>query len=224
MLFQFPFQASDCRRFWQLSLITGLLVLTMSWLALASYKSLKIKVEPAPTYPCHQKQGAVTLAADPYQTKEKILTAFDVKNLDKLGLVPILIIVTNEGDNPLLLSGSDVVLIDPKNQSIGQVPVDEVVQAILGQGKGTPKTGRTPLPFPMPKRGGHNEDAFELETDFVNKSLKETRVPPKTTVSGFVFFQLRDNLKSLAGHKIYVPEIQDLKTQEHLLFFEVEIK
>jgi hypothetical protein len=224
MLFRFPFPARGSCQFRRLSLTTGLLALTMAWSALAGYKSLKLKVEPAPTYPFHQRQGPVTIAADPYQTKEKILTAFDVKNLDKLGLIPILIIVTNDGDDPVLLSGSDVVLIDPKNQSIGQIPVDEVVQAILGQGKGTPKTGRMPLPFPIPKRGGHNDDAFELETDFVNKSLKETRVPPKSTVSGFAFFQLRDNHKSLEGYKIYVPEIRDLKTQEHLLFFEVEIK
>ena len=63
----------------------------------AGYKSLKVKVAPAGTYPSHQQQGVVTIAADPYETREKIKTAFDLKELDEAGIVPVHIIVTNDG-------------------------------------------------------------------------------------------------------------------------------
>ena len=209
------------RRF---SLYIGLLGLVLTGSAVAGYKSIRVKVDPASTYPCHQRQAAVTIAADAYLTKEKIHTAFDVKGLDKLRIVPIHIIVTNDGEDTVLLSGQDVTLLDPKNRSIGQIPVDEVVQALVSRGQRSSKTGRLPMPFPTPKRTGSSKDAFEIETDFTNKALKEARVSPKSTGSGFVFFQLRDNPEPFSGYKIYIPEIRNLRTKENLLFFEIELK
>ena len=38
---------------------------------IAGYKSLKVKIEPANSYAFHQQQGTITIAADPYETKEK---------------------------------------------------------------------------------------------------------------------------------------------------------
>ena len=198
------------------------LILTTS--VMGAYKSVRVKVDPASTYPCHQQQGPVTIAADAYWTKEKIRSAFDVKDLDKMGIVPIHIIITNDGEDPVLLSGPDVTLLDPKNHSIAQIPVDEVVQVLVNPGKGGSPGKSTPLPFPVPKRSGPSKDAFEIETDFTNKALKEARVAPKSTSAGFVFFQLRDNQKLLNGYKIYIPEIRNLRTQGNLLFFEIELK
>ncbi|HVN78847.1 MAG TPA: hypothetical protein VMW38_07600 [Terriglobia bacterium] len=202
----------------------GLIGLILTASVMGAYKSVRVKVDPASTYPCHQQQGSVTIAADAYWTKEKIRTAFDVKDLDKMGIVPIHIIVTNDGEDPVLLSGQDVTLLDPKNHSIAQTPVDEVVQALVNPGKGSSPGKQTPMPFPVPKRAGPSKDAFEIETDFTNKALKEARVAPKSTSAGFVFFQLRDNQKLLNGYKIYIPEIRNLRTQGNLLFFEIELK
>ncbi len=209
---------------WRSAFCGGLLALVLTTSVLGAYKSVRVKVDPASTYPGHQQQGAVTIAADAYWTKEKIRTAFDVKDLDRLGIVPIHIIVTNDGEDPVLLSGPDVTLLDPKNHSIAQIPVDEVIQALVNPGKGGSPGKRMPMPFPMPKRDGPSKDAFEIETDFTNKALKEARVAPKSTSSGFVFFQLRDNQKPLNGYKIYIPEIRNLRTQGNLLFFEIELK
>jgi len=202
----------------------GMFGLLLDVSSAGGYKSIRVKVDPAPSYPCHQQQGAVTIAADPYMTREKIRTAFDVKDLDKLGIIPINIIVTNEGEDPVLLSGPDVTLLAPKNHSIAQIPVDEVVQALVNPGKAGSVGKQTPTPFPIPKRAGPSKDAFEIETDFTNKALKEARVAPKSTASGFVFFPLRDNQKPLNGYKIYIPEIRNLRTQGNLLFFEIELK
>src|SRR5262249_58482403 len=75
-------------------IVTALLMLVT--VAFASYKSIKIKVDPAASYAFHVTQGQVTIAADPYETNEKVKTAFDLKDLDKLGVVPVNVIISNE--------------------------------------------------------------------------------------------------------------------------------
>jgi hypothetical protein len=190
----------------------------------AKYKSIKVKADPAISYAFHQRQGVVTIAADPYDTKEKLRTAFDIKDLEKLPVLPVHIIVTNEGEDLVSISGLDINLLDPNNHSLGPLPIEEVVRVIVTRGRSPSASPRSPGPFPMPQRDSIRGDAFEIETDFRNKALKEdARVPPKSTVSGFVFFQLPDNQKSLAGYKVYIPEVQNLRTRQNLLFFEIEL-
>jgi hypothetical protein len=190
--------------------------------AAAGYKSVRVKVEPAGSYAFHQKQGAITIAADPYETQDKIKTAFDLKELEKLGIVPVHLIVSNDGEDTISISGQDVNLLDANNRSFEPLPVDDVVRAVVY--KGNPRSNRAPSPIPLPRGEGRRGDAFEIETDLTNKALKELRVPPKTTLGGFVFFRLPNNRMRLGGYKVYVPEVRNLKTQQNLLFFEIELK
>lgn len=192
--------------------------------ALAGYKSPKVKVYPARSYPFQQTQSNVTIAADPYQTNQKIRTAFDVKDMERLGIMPVNMIISNDGEDLISVSGEDINLLDDKNRPIQSTAPEEVVQLILSKGKGPSSSGRTPSPIPLPRRQGLRGDAFEIETDFSNKALKETRVAPKTTASGFLFFRLPNKQTKLGGYKIYIPEIRNLKTKQNLLFFEIEIK
>ena len=200
-----------------------MLVLLVST-TLAGYKSIKVKVNAAKTYALHQSQGNVTIAVDPYETDEKIRTAFDIKGIGKLGIVPVNLIISNDGEDLVSVSGQDVNLLDDKNQSIESTPLEEVVQLILNRGKEPSASGRGRSPLPLPRRDSLRGDAFEIETDFTNKALKETRITPKSTASGFVFFRLPSKQMKLSGYKIYIPEIKNLKTKQNLLFFEIEIK
>ncbi len=190
---------------------------------LAGYKSPKVKLEAAGTYLFRQQQGAITIAADPYETQEKIKTAFDLKEMEKLGIIPIQVIVTNDGEDTISVSGQDINLLDSNNRSFEPLPVDEVVRAVVFKG-GSPRTSRGPSPLPFPRGGGRKGDAFEIETDLTNKALNDLRVPPKNTRGGFVFFRLPDNRMRLGGYKVYIPEIRNLKTRQNLLFFEIELK
>jgi hypothetical protein len=203
-------------------LLLVLLHLALASSALAGYKSPKVKVDAARSYPFQQTQSNVTIAADPYETNQKIRTAFDVKDMEKLGIVPVNIIISNEGEDLISVSGEDINLLDGKNRPIQSIAPEEVVQFILSRGKGP--SGRTPSPIPLPRREGLRGDAFEIETDFSNKALKEVRIAPKTTASGFLFFRLPNKQVKLSGYKIYIPEIRNLKTKQNLLFFEIEIK
>ena len=189
---------------------------------IAGYKSLKVKTESAKSYTFHQQQGAITIAADPYETKEKIKTAFDLKELEQMGIVPVHIIISNDGEDPIVISGADINLLDSNNRSFEPLPVDEVVRAVVY--KEGPRTSRSPSPIPFPRGSGRRGDAFEIETDLTNKSLRDLRVAPKTNAAGFVFFRLPNNRMRLGGYKVYIPEIRNLKTRQSLLFFEIDLK
>jgi hypothetical protein len=189
---------------------------------IAGYKSLKVKVEPANSYAFHQKQGTVTIAADPYETKEKIKTAFELKELEQMGIVPVHIIISNDGEDPIVISGQDINLLDSNNRSFESLPVDEVVRTVVY--KEGPRTSRGPSRMPFPRGSGRRGDAFEIETDLTNKSLRDLRVAPKSNAGGFVFFRLPDKRMNLGGYKVYMPEIRNLKTRQSLLFFEIDLK
>jgi hypothetical protein len=190
--------------------------------AVAGYKSLKVKTEPAKSYPFHQQQGAITIAVDPYETREKIKTAFDLKELEQRGIVPIHIIISNDGKDPVAISGKDINLLDSNNRSFEPLPVEDVVRAIVY--KEGPRTSRNPSPLPFPRRSGRRGDAFEIETDLTNKALRDLRVVPGGNSGGFVFFRLPNNRMKLEGYKVYIPEVRNLKTGQSLLFFEVDLK
>jgi hypothetical protein len=205
-------------------LAIGILTLVTTT-TLASYKSIKVKVNPARNYPFVASQGQVSIAADPYETNDKIKTAFDIKDMEKLGVVPVNVIITNESDDTILVSGQDINLLDEKNRSLESLNIEEVVHAVISKGK-SPST-RGPAPpsrLPVPQREGSRGDAFEIDMDFNNKALKELKIAPKTTASGFVFFRLPDRQMRLAGHKLYIPQVKNLRSKEDLLFFEIEIK
>jgi hypothetical protein len=192
---------------------------------LAGYKTVKVRVNPARSYPFVVSQGPVSVAADPYETNEKIRTAFDVKDMEKLGIVPVNVIITNEGEDTILVSGQDINLLDEKNHSLEALNVDEVVHAVISKGKSPSTRGPAASSrFPLPQHEGPRGDAFEIEMDFNNKALKEIRVAPKATASGFIFFRLPDRQMKLAGHKLYIPQIKNLESKQDLLFFEIEIK
>ena len=192
--------------------------------ASGAYKNLAVKVSPAEGYASRQSQGPVTIAADPYPSETRIRTAFDVKGLSKLGLVPINIIISNQGPDALSVNGATVTLLDPEYGSLQAIPPIEVVKMVLNQARGRSKTlGRFPLPRTRIPGSRLEKRVFEMETDFIRKSLKR-RIRPRATAWGFVFFQLPEKTSSLTDYKIIIPDIQNDKTKQNLLYYDIELK
>ena len=192
--------------------------------ASGAYKNLAVKVSPAEGYASRQSQGPVTIAADPYPSETRIRTAFDVKGLSKLGLVPINIIISNQGPYALSVNGATITLLDPEYGSLPAIPPIAVVKMVLNQARGRRRTlDRFPLPRTRIPGSRLEKRVFEMETDFIRKSLKR-RIRPRATAWGFVFFQLPEKQSSLTGYKIIISDIENDKTKQQLLYFDIELK
>jgi hypothetical protein len=190
----------------------------------AGYKRLKVKVEPVASYPCRSTQNRLTIAADPYNEKEKLLTAFDLKKMLEQGIVPLHLILANEGEHVITVNGEAVQLLDEKNRPAYALGVEEVMQQLVHFSPRRTIGPRSPIPLPGTGGGKSAGDLFEIEADLTNKLLKMVRINPKSTQDGFVFFRVPPEAQPLKGYRVYLPELRDLTARQDLVFFEIELK
>jgi hypothetical protein len=103
----------------------------------------------ASSYPGHQTQEGITIAAVPYITAEQAASAFGKVNPYERGILPVLVIIEN-GSGKALRLDLTAQFVDAANHHLDSIPPEDVLtyQAI----KKPPKIGPSnPLPIPLPK-------------------------------------------------------------------------
>src|SRR5215472_1788920 len=125
------------------------LALTVAWLAIPAVATdhASPPVQPATTFAAvevHDKEK-VAIAAEPYDTKQKE-SIFRVDYLGH-GVMPVRLIVTNNGDKPISLRDARI-LFQTKSgeriQAAGPVEVERLMTLKKREG------GRNPMPGPLP--------------------------------------------------------------------------
>ena len=202
--------------------------------AKGDYKNLAVEVGPVESYASRQSQGPVTIAADPYPSEARIRSVFDLKDLSNMGLVPINLIISNQGADALSVDGSTITLLDPQYGSLPALSPKEVVDMILRQNLRS-RVDLSPVPPPWPPfgrgRSRVGKHIFEIRDDIIRKSLKR-RVRPRATAWGFVFFQLPESrrlrdfrtMSRSSSYKIIIPNVENNRTKQKLLYFDIELR
>lgn len=170
------------------------------------------KPGPANSYPNHQTSEKVTIAAVPYDTPDLIRQAFGKAELQRYGVLPVLLVIQNDTGKALRLDSLSVELIGPDRQKIETTPAGDV--RYIGGGK-RPK-GRT-LPYPIPTGKRKNSlDVWEI----TGRAFAAKMLPPGDSANGFVYFQgvLRPQ------STIYLTGIREASTGRELLYFEIPIE
>jgi hypothetical protein len=193
--------------------------------ALALYASKEYeapKVLKAATYPAHDAHPTekITIAADPYNTSQKA-SIFRLKYLDK-GLLPINLIITNEGGTPVTLSKMSVQLVArERHAKLSPLDEDDIFRRMT-HAKRSDDVARTTVPLPFPtkhKVGGLKQE----DQDEVDHAMFQARaVEPNTTQAGFVFFDVSDLNNPLDGATLYVTGIRDGSGND-LMYFEIPL-
>ena len=108
--------------------------------------------QPAKTYPAHDEHSSegLTVGLDPYDTEEKA-KIFTV-NYSQYGIPPIFVIVTNDGDQPVALSGMKAEFVTGDRTKLSPSSEDDIYRR-LNHPKAS-ATNRYPLPFPSKKVKG----------------------------------------------------------------------
>ena len=170
---------------------------------------------PASSYPGHQTQEGITIAAVPYITAEQAASAFGKVNPYERGILPVLAIIEN-GSGKALRLDLTVQFVDPENHHLDAIPPEDLLtyQAI----KKPPRIGpSTPLPIPLPK----SKKKGPLNTpEIVNRALSVKLVPPGEKVYGFFYFEA----KYAPGSMLYLNGLSDASTGKEYFYFDVPIE
>jgi len=173
--------------------------------------------KPASTYDLHDNHTDEKVAAgiDPYDTPEK-QQIFSVKWAEN-GFLPVFLVITNDGDQPITLGNLRAQLITARREKITAATNDELYRRLAHVSAG----GTSPLPIPFPRnkvKGAVGKKALD-EMDAAQFGAKA--VEPHSTQSGFVFFDVSGLSGSpLAGGRFYMTGLRDAKGSE-LFYFEI---
>lgn len=186
-------------------------------LALAAREFVKPAAKTAGTYPAHDEHSdeKVTVAADPYANPEKA-EIFTVK-WNEEGFLPVYLIVTNDGDEPVSLAGMRAQWITAHREKISAATNDDLYRRLAHVGPARP------LPLPIPRtsvKGAVGKKAME-EINSAQFSAKA--VEPHSTQSGFVFFDVAGISSPVAGARLYLTGLHNAQGSE-LLYFEIPVQ
>jgi hypothetical protein len=196
---------------------TSALVLLFALLCLASKHFVMPAAHPAKTYPAHDEHPneKVTLALDPYDMADKA-NIFSV-HYSEIGFMPIYVVVTNDGDQTISLSGSEAELVTHDRTKIPPATDDDLYRRIARPISGV---STNPLPWPKKTKGTVSKEAQE---EIQNSQFAARAVEPHSTQSGFMFFDVSGISAPLAGANFYLTGVHDAKGNE-LMYFEVPLE
>jgi len=175
-------------------------------------------VQPATTFAAVEvhEEEKMAIAAEPYDTQEKA-AIFRVDFLSH-GVMPIRLIVTNNGDRPISLTEARILFITAAGDKIQAAePVD--VERLMTRKERA--GGKIPLPGPLPNiRLKPVASIGDIERDFDTFEYSAGIVEPHTTRAGFVFYDVSGLDHPLAGAKLHLRKLRDADGNE-LFYFEI---
>jgi len=208
--------AFERKSIWTISAALGILLLPV--LCLAAKDFVMPAAQPANTYPAHDEHPpeALTVAVDPYDMADKA-NIFSV-HYGEMGLLPVFLVVTNDGGQAVSLTGMKAELITVNRTKIPPATEDDVFRRLS---RPSASTSSYPLPFPRKKvKGGVSNQARD---EVQNAQFGAHAVEPHTTRAGFLFFDVAGISTPLAGAHFYLTGVRDAKGNE-LMYFEVPLE
>lgn len=201
-------------RRWRSGVVLGA-ILGCAVVSVLAKEFVKPAAKPAASYALHDQHSdeSVTAGIDPYEDPEKA-QIFNVKWAEQ-GFLPIFLVVTNDSDQPISLSGMQAQLITSHRDKISAATADELYRRLAHPNASGPKY---PLPFPRTKvKGSVGKKALD-EMDAAQFTAKA--VEPHSTQAGFVFFDVSGISSPLEGARFYLTGLRNAKGSE-LLYFEI---
>lgn len=174
----------------------------------------------AKTYPAFEahEEEKLAIAADPYDTADKSSLVFSVKYREE-GLLPIHLIVSNDGNQAVSLAEMKVVFITRKGTKLDPDRPEDVFRRISKQRQGQGPSAN-PLPFPRKRPRAVSQEA---QSEVESSQFLARAVEPKTTQAGFLFFDVSGIDNALAGGRLEVTGIRNSQGQE-VFFFEIPME
>jgi len=171
----------------------------------------KFEMAPASSYSSHQTSEKVTIGAEVYDTAEKAHTAFGKLNPYEYGVLPVLVVIQNDGSQTIRVDRMRVDYVGPDG---GHIDATAAADVKYLSGPRAPGVVAPPLPTSAPRisRKKNKLDTWEIE----GRAFSAKMIPAGQSAGGFFYFQTGHR----AGARLYVSGIADASTGRELLYFE----
>ncbi len=201
-------------------MLSLLILVPILWFspAVAADDHAQPPVQPATSFAAVEvhPDEKVAIAAEPYDTKEKE-ALFRVDYLAH-GVMPVRLIVTNNGDKPISLRDARILFETAAGDRIQAAEPEDVERLMTRKER---EGGKVPLPGPLPpiklKPKASNKD---IEADFNTFEYGALVVEPHTTHAGFLFYDVSQLDRPLKNAKLYLYKLRNANGDE-LFYFEI---
>ena len=181
--------------------------------AFAADKDRTFHIGPVEGYANRQTQGGVVIGAEPYATEEKMQEAFGKVNPYRYGVLPVLVVMKNDGNKAVRLDHLKAEYVGPNRNRVEATPARDI-RYLNGPRRPDVVVG----PTGAPKIGKHKNplDAWEIE----GRAFAAKMLPPGQTASGFFYFQTGMQ----RGAVLYLTGLTEADTGKELFYFEVPLQ
>jgi len=189
-------------------------------LAAAATAAAKDKEQPKFTplpieeYPCRQTNEKVTVAAAAFSTETDTQKAFGKLNPNQYGVLPVLVVMRNDGDKPISLDHMKVEFVMPTREHVEATPAADIRYL---RGPDRPKVYTVPIPKMPPIVGKQKNplNAWEIE----GRAFAARALVPKDTASGFFYFRA----PYMTGSKLLLTGVREAASGRELFYFEIPL-
>jgi hypothetical protein len=203
-------------------LLLGFLLLA-SLAAFAAKEFIMPNIYPAKTYPAHDDHPMekISIAADPYDLADK--AAIFNENYVSQGYLPILVVITNDGDQPVTLNDLKIELITKHRDKIPAASEDDLYRRLSRVKHRGDEPSRNPLPIPLPRKKP-DVGVSKKGRDEIGASMFSAKaVAPHENQAGFFFFDISGISQPLAGARLFISGVTNHEGQE-LMYFEIPME
>ncbi len=132
-------------------------------------------------------EGVLTVGADPYAQPRRQKNSFGA-DLNSAGVLPIQVMVKNDGERKVLVRPSDMLLVLPDGSRINPVGASEAAVRVDTGARGAAVASQAgPSKAPVSGDTATRAQAARIE-DFKRKELQESRLDVGQSARGFVYF------------------------------------
>jgi hypothetical protein len=186
------------------------LALLMSIAAAFAADKASFQAPAAADMPHRQTVERLTIGVDPYVSGDKVKLAFGKLVPSEYGVLPVLVVMRNDGAKAIQLRDLRVEYVGPGGARALATPAKDVRYAV----------GPDPLAGqrragPIPIRKKNPLDVWEIE----GRAFSALMLPPGNTASGFFYF----NTALEPGSTLYVSGLAEAGSGRELVYFEIPL-
>ncbi len=181
--------------------------------AFAADKEAPFRAASAASYPHHQTNGAITIGVDPYASGDKIKAAFGKLDPYQYGILPVLVVIQNDGNETIRLNRIKVEYVGPGHQRVDATPSRDVRYA---RGVQRPTVSPGPGGRVAIKSKKNPLGAWEID----GRAFAAQMLPAGQSASGFFYFQT--GLQT--GSTLYISGMSEAGTGKELFYFEIPLQ